>query len=192
MQNNRQLGKIVKKKKKKILVEHWQMQSEEAELSTEISKCDGCISESEQTEDSCQQWIRTNNNVNVIPNTLIKKSDGKIKTEINQLTGKVETEKLKCREHKLRRLEIIEELEIEIVKRQKLEENVNQEIIDALKRNMTRNKNKYIIYTDGAVNTKMQEKTLYKNMGIGWVQTNETQEWPEEELALSFEGCYHQ
>ena len=51
MQNDKQLGKIIKKKKKKILVEHWQMQSREVELSTEISRCDGYISESEQTED---------------------------------------------------------------------------------------------------------------------------------------------
>src|SRR6185295_8668547 len=75
-----------------------------------------------------------------------------------------------------------------IIKQQKLEGNVNQEILSALRRNMTRCKNKYIIYTDGAVNTRTKKKVLLNNMGIGWVQTNETQEWPEEEVALSFEG----
>ena len=41
-QNNRHLGKIIRKKKKKVLIEHWQMQDRENELSTEISLCNGC------------------------------------------------------------------------------------------------------------------------------------------------------
>jgi hypothetical protein len=54
-QNNRQLGKIVKKKKKKILIEHWQMQSKEGELAIEINRCKGCMREEECQKDSCQQ-----------------------------------------------------------------------------------------------------------------------------------------
>ena len=69
------------------------MRSKEDELSTEISKCDGCTSESEQAEDGCQQWIRTNKNINVIPNTLIKKNNNKISTEIDQITERVKNRK---------------------------------------------------------------------------------------------------
>jgi ribonuclease HI len=36
---------------------------------------------------------------------------------------------------------------------------------------------------------KAKEDTVTENrMGIGWVQTNETQEWPEEEIAIGLEG----
>ena len=52
---DRQLGKVVRKKKKKVLIEHWQMQSVENELSTEIRKCDRCIIEEETAENICQQ-----------------------------------------------------------------------------------------------------------------------------------------
>ena len=54
-QNNKQLGKIVKKKKKKILVEHWLMQNRDNKLSTEISRCDGCINKDLEAEDGCLQ-----------------------------------------------------------------------------------------------------------------------------------------
>ena len=75
-----------------------------------------------------------------------------------------------------------------MIKRQRIEEAISKKITEILRRNLTRSKNKYIIYTDSAANTRIKERTLVKNMGIGWVQMNEMQEWPEEELAFSFEG----
>jgi ribonuclease HI len=84
---------------------------------------------------------------------------------------------------------MIEELEVEIIKRQNLKENIVQEMIKVLRRNMIRNKNKFTIYTDGTANIKTKENSRSKsNMGIGWVQTDETHEWPEEELAVRLEG----
>src|SRR6185295_9033698 len=120
-QDCRQLGKIVKKKKKKILLEHWQMRSKENELATEISKCEGCTEEEEEerVEGSCQQWIRVNSKIKVIPNAAIEKSNSKIKLAMDQLTENIDTEKLKNSEQKLKRLKMIEELEVEIIKRQK-------------------------------------------------------------------------
>ena len=53
IQGNKQLGKIIKKKKKKVLLEHWQMQNNENEIATEISRCNGCTEEDKQKEDSC-------------------------------------------------------------------------------------------------------------------------------------------
>ena len=50
----KQLGKVVKKKKKKVLIEHWQMQSKEEELATEINRCNGCIRKKKQMNKDCQ------------------------------------------------------------------------------------------------------------------------------------------
>ena len=62
-------------------------------------------------------------------------------------------------------------------------------MIEVLRRNMIRNKNKYTIYTDGAANTKASNESASKsNMSIGWVQINEMQEWSEEEVAFGLEG----
>ena len=163
-QDNRQLGKIVRKKKKKILIEHWQMQSKESELTTEISKCGGCRTKEDYVKESCQQWIRVNNKINVIPNTLIGKGDNKISAAIDQLTERVKTESREKEELKLKESVMLEGLEMEIVKRQMLRENVNQEIITTLRRNVMRNKNRYTIYTDGAVNRK--EEVSSRKMGI--------------------------
>ena len=58
-----------------------------------------------------------------------------------------------------------------------MEGNISQEIIEVLKRNIMRNKNKYIIYTDNATNEKDSKEPLSKNnMSIEWDQTNEMQE----------------
>ena len=53
-QDHRQLGKVIKKKRKKALIEHWQIKCKENEVATEINRCEGCISEEEQIENSCQ------------------------------------------------------------------------------------------------------------------------------------------
>jgi hypothetical protein len=115
-QNDRQLGKIVKKKEKKILVEHWQMQSKESELAIEINRCKGCIRVEEHQEDSCQQWIRVNNRINVVPDALIKKGSNKIKIPIDQITETIKTSRLVIEEQKLEGLRIVEEPEVEIVR----------------------------------------------------------------------------
>ena len=84
---------------------------------------------------------------------------------------------------------MIEELEVELIKLQRIEETISKKITEILRRNLIRSKNKYIIYTDGALNTRAKEKAPGRdNMGIEWVQTNDTQEWPEEEIALELEG----
>jgi len=97
-QNNRQLGKIVKKKKKKILIDHWQMQSKESKLTTEISKCNGCIRKEEEIEGNCQQWIRVNSKINVVSDIWIEKSNNKIKVAMNQITEKTEINNLENKE----------------------------------------------------------------------------------------------
>jgi hypothetical protein len=90
---------------------------------------------------------------------LIEKRNSKIKIAMDQLIEKAETESVKNNEQKLEGLMMLEGLEIEIIKRQKLNENVKQEILKTLRRNLSRNKNKYIIYTDGATNIKTKEET---------------------------------
>jgi hypothetical protein len=50
---NQQLSKISKKKKKKILAEHWLLQKIEGKTYTEISKCKGCEDSTEQLTDNC-------------------------------------------------------------------------------------------------------------------------------------------
>jgi hypothetical protein len=112
----RQLGKVVKKKKKKVLIEHWQMKGKENEVATEIKKCEGCIRGEEWIENSCQQWTRLSKNIHIIPDRLVSKSTNQVKIAIDQITNKAETNKSKISECKLEGLTMIEELEIEVIK----------------------------------------------------------------------------
>ena len=104
IQNHKQIGKMIKKKKKKVLIEHWQMQSKEKDLATEINKCKVCIRKEEQIENSCQQWIRVSRNVNVIPDALVKKDSNQIKIAMDQITNKAEKDKLEIKEQKFESL----------------------------------------------------------------------------------------
>ena len=112
----RQLGKVVKKKKKKVLIEHWQMQSNVEKLATEINRCAGCTREEEQLSESCQQWIRISSKVNVIPETLIKKGINRIKIATDQIIENMEMSRAENREQKLEGPILIEDLEVEIIK----------------------------------------------------------------------------
>ena len=52
----------------------------------------------------------------MIPDTLIKKSSNQIMIAMDQITNKMETDRLEIKEQKLKSLIMIEELEIEIIK----------------------------------------------------------------------------
>jgi hypothetical protein len=113
----------------------------------------------------------------VIPDALMEKGSNKIKIAIDQITEMIKTNKPVTGEQKLEGLRIIEEPEVEIVRRQNLKDDISQKIVETLRRNIARDKNKYIIYTDGAANQKTKEDARSRSsMGIGWVQTDEMQE----------------
>src|SRR5260363_237440 len=187
----KKVGKVIKKGKGEILVEHWQTRCVDKEIATEIGICEGCTEIDDRIIESnkyCQQWISSNSEIKVIPEALLEKRENKIKTSLGQLEEKMKTKEWKVDERELRSLEIIAELEVEIFKRQRIRGNVEVEIISILERSKIRDNEKYVIYSDGAVKLKPKEGATRRNMGLRWVQTNEAQDWSEEEIALRLEG----
>jgi len=60
------------------------------------------------------------------------------------------------------------------------------QLIKILRRKKERNKDRYVVYTDGAVYKRGGKDSIGK-LGIGWVQVGENNNWPEE-VALRLEG----
>jgi hypothetical protein len=83
--HNRQVGRVIKKKKKKVLTEHWLTHTEEGETSTELNICKGCGNSLEQTTDNCERWIRQDHNMKVIPELLIEKANNRINATLEQI-----------------------------------------------------------------------------------------------------------
>jgi len=83
--HDRQVGKTTKKKKKKVLIEHWTMHTEEGKTSTELSIFKGCENRLEQTKDKCEKWIRQDHNMRVIPELLIEKANSRINATLEQI-----------------------------------------------------------------------------------------------------------
>jgi ribonuclease HI len=88
---------------------------------------------------------------------------------------------------KLLEIRQTEELEIELIRKQGLNSIITNQLVEILTRNKKRDKRKYSFYTDGALYKKKEENDIGK-MGIGWVQVEEKEDWPEEEIALGLEG----
>jgi len=185
--HNQQLSRISKKKKIKILAEHWLLQKVEGKTHTEISKCKGCENRTEQSIDNCERWIRRNNNIKAVPETLVEKGSNKINATLEQILENRTTEEWKKEERGLIELKQVEELEIELIKKQKFDSKVTNYLIEAPTKNKRRNKDKYTLYTNGAL-YKEEKKNSTGKMGIGWVQVSNREDWPEEEMALGLDG----
>ena len=52
--HDQQFSRVTKKKKKKVLAEHWLIYKEKGKTSTELSKCKGCERGSEQIMNKCE------------------------------------------------------------------------------------------------------------------------------------------
>jgi ribonuclease HI len=184
---NQQLGRITKKRDEEVLAEHWLMEKEEGKTSTKISRCKGCEHRSPQMADKCERWIRRDHNIRVIPEALIEKNRSKINATVEQLVENRSIEEWKKEENELVEIRQLENLEVELVRKQKLDKTLIDQLIEILKRNKERNKDKYVVYTDGAL-YKGDGKDSMGKLGIGWVQIGENNNWPEEEVALGLEG----
>jgi hypothetical protein len=127
--NNQQFSKIIKKKKGKALVEHWLMHKEEGKTVTELSKCTGYEIRSEQTRDSCEKWIKRKQSIKAIPESLVEKNNNRINATLEQLLENRTIEEWKKEERNLVELKQIEELEIELIKKQRLNEAIMSQLI---------------------------------------------------------------
>jgi hypothetical protein len=77
------------------------MHNIESNLITKIDKCKGCSRDEKIEENSCQYWIRINNNINTVLDMLIGKNNNIIKAATNQLIEYTRTKELMKNEQKL-------------------------------------------------------------------------------------------
>ena len=54
LKHDQQLSRITKKKKKKVLAEHWLKHRDKGKMSTELNRCKGCERGSEQIMNKCE------------------------------------------------------------------------------------------------------------------------------------------
>ena len=186
-EQNRQLGKITKKKKKKVEIEHWTMRESGNNVTTEIKQCVGCKENEKQIEEKCERWIRLDHKVKAIPEALIRKEIDEIEASLDQLKENRSIEEWRSSEEKFLALRPVEELEVELIRKHELDKTILDRLLEVLCRNIKRDRREYIIYTDGALYGETKNNHNVE-MGIGWVQLGEEETWPEEEIALGLNG----
>src|ERR1043165_9824237 len=123
----------------------------------------------------------------VIPESLIERNNNKINATIEQLLENRTIKEYRKEERQLVELRQLEELETELIRKQKLDRMITNMLTEMLTRNKERDKDKYVFYTDGALYKKREENDT-ERIGISWVQVGEENNWPEEEIALRLEG----
>src|SRR6185295_7115272 len=104
--------------------------------------------------------------IKVISETLIGKNHSKINATIEQLVENKSIEEWKKEENELVEIRQLEKLEVELVRKQKLDKMLIDQLIEILKRNKERDKDRYVVYTDGAL-YKEDGKVSIGKLGIG-------------------------
>ena len=123
---DKKVGRIRTKEGKKVQVEHWKMQDIDREVATKIEECSRCetIDEEYRNENEkpyqCYHWIERSDQVKVIPEVLVDKKNKKIKVAIEQLRKNIKDEEWREEESKLLGMEMLEELEVELIKKPKI------------------------------------------------------------------------
>ena len=135
----------------------------------------------------CEWWIRRDHNIKVMPESLVERNNNKINVTLEQILENRTIEKYKKENQKLVELRQIEELETELIRKQELDSIITNQLTKILIRNKKRDKDKYIFYTDEALYKKKEENNTEK-ISISWVQVEEENDQPEEEIAIRLEG----
>ena len=104
--------------------------------------------------------------------SLMEKNNNKINATLEQLLENRTIEEYKKEVQKLVELRQIKELETELIRKQKLDSIITNQLTKILIRNKKKNKDKYIFYTDGVLYKKKEENNTEK-IGIGQVQVEE-------------------
>src|ERR1043165_5760952 len=108
----------------------------------------------------------------VIPESLIERNNNKINATIEQLLENRTIKEYRKEERQLVELRQLEELETELIRKQKLDRTITNMLTEMLTRNKERDKDKYVFYTDGALYKKREENDT-ERIRIGWVQVGE-------------------
>ncbi|CAG8739147.1 12749_t:CDS:2, partial [Gigaspora margarita] len=141
--------KIKEKKEKTIQVEHWKTVSEVAKLEKRIEKCLGCEHNRSIVEGNCTTRIRFD---------VARETYNKDPLE---------------NEQEFKNLHSLESPEKELILQAKLKEELKEEILAILTKNLNCQKKKYCYYTDGSLQKDNKDKGSIAVMEVAVVQIDE-------------------
>jgi ribonuclease HI len=158
------IGRIKKKKKNSVLIEHWENKENE-EKQEVIKRCEGCTSNKEREHESCRAWQPKGKVLGAIPKNCINKSTRTIDFPIEAIVRDKGQQEDKENEWIFTGLKVIDSREIEILKRQNLNGKVLELIEGKIQELAIRGERETTFYTDGSLGKK-EDKGI---MGVGWV-----------------------
>ncbi|CAG8853446.1 20553_t:CDS:1, partial [Gigaspora margarita] len=126
-----ELGKVLKKGGNRILVEHWISAKAQNHMTRTVSKCKGCALNTLKASPNCVSRIYKHNIIGVFPSSEKLSEAGHllISPEMFERSG-IKSKEAGCMESILQELEIVEELEVEIVKNRTKNLDVASDLID--------------------------------------------------------------
>ncbi|CAG8854539.1 27212_t:CDS:1, partial [Gigaspora margarita] len=172
-----QVGRIVKKGKKRVWTEHWTYDEESFNNTgvCELKFCRVCASTEEKEEGKCIKKVKISNIVSALPG--IKKLDSKWLLKIDPSSiGKnriVESEGLYKGEGIATGCVVEPNYDLELLSAQELEQEVFQAISTQLIDNQEKERKDIVLYTDGSLALSNSMNPNGAVMGLGWVQFDE-------------------
>ena len=172
------VGRIRKKRKTQVLVDHWVPETSTYSKGI-LRKCKRCKLSQIDEIDICQQWVKKNKVLGVIPK-INTTDEGKVPLLLKEIKGyKSESGCLTKRESEREICSVVvnDSHEKSLIIEQGFDQELEALLIQQLEGNVSRNLDSSVYYTDGS----LFRSSVDCRMGAGWLQVDKLEETVLEE-----------
>ena len=172
------IRKVTAATTQKLLTEHWLSIQHINKACQVLERCKGCGLDQIGEKGSCKKWCRREEVQGSISRFIRKREEIMLELEYEMINGLEKDSKTRptLDESILEEVKI-EDLDIELIKKQRLSQNLKKDLIKRNRKSYTREDPELVFFTDGSLR-KSQASVGPKedHMGVGWVQVDNKEE----------------
>jgi len=171
------IGKIIANTTKRVLFKHWKAKDQETKTGKTLEKCEGCELDQVGEAKSCKKWNNRENVQGSIARLVRKGEEITLELDQEMINNPEKSRSFNLNPDEKPVIEVIcEDLDIELIKKQRLSEKLKKELIGKFIKNQAENNEELIFYTDGSLKKISKDGLESDCMGAGWVQLNANEE----------------
>ena len=170
--------KVTASTTQKLLTEHWQPKQKENKNNLILEKCKGCNLDQVGENEACKRWCLREEVQGSLSRFIKKKEEISLGLDFEMLKGFDELDRTKATNQENPVEEVLcEELDIELIRKQHLSQNLKNNLIQRIYANQLLNEPEMTFYTDGSLRKSLPEEgPCIDRMGLGWVQVDGKEE----------------
>ena len=169
------IRKVVASTIQKVLIEHWRTRHQEKNNKQVLEKCKGCNLDQMGESESCKRWCQRKELQGSVSRFIKKKEEFYLELDGEMINGIKESDSPRpsCSERLAEEVRC-EDLDVELIRKQRISQELKDDLIRRNQTNHMRKESELIFYTDGSLRrSSTEEKPKIDRMGIGWVQVDD-------------------